>query len=80
MSFLDIVFKPIFFNFYFLKVDISVIASYQLPKFAPPVNIMRMEGSVSQIFQLGPSFYFMTKIGSNYLIMQFFAKEMFNVS
>ena len=67
-EFCKILFQNHFFNFYFLKVDISVITSYQLPKFSPPVNNIAMERLVSQIFHLGPSFYSMTKNGQLYAI------------
>ena len=52
-----------FFQFYFLNKDISVtmyvidlIFSLRIPNIHP-------KGIVSQIFDLGPSFYFMSKIG-----------------
>ena len=50
-----------FLNFYFLEVNISLIASYSKPKLSPRVHNIDMEGRVSQIFHLGLSFYFMTK-------------------
>ena len=52
-----------FYNFYFLNVNISVTASYPFPKFSPLVNDIAMEGRVSQIINLGLSFYLMTKNG-----------------
>ena len=67
-----------FFNFYFLKVDISVIASYQLLKCSTPVNNIAMERNVSKISHLGTSLYFMTKKGN---FMPFFGKKKkFNIS
>ena len=42
------------------------MASYPVPKFSPPVNNIGMEERVSQMFRLGPSFYFMTKKKSTF--------------
>ena len=37
-------------------------------KFSPVVNNTLMEGTVSQIFYIGPSFYFMIKNGKLFVI------------
>ena len=49
------------FNMYFFNVIFSVIPSYTLLKCSVLVNNIYMEGEVSQILILSPSFYFMTK-------------------
>ena len=64
LEFCKIQFLNHLFYFYFLKVDISDIASYPLPRYSPPVNKIGMERMLSQISHLGPSFYFITKIGN----------------
>ena len=38
-------------------------------KFSPVVNNTLMEGTVSQIFHIGPSFYFMIKNGELFVIV-----------
>ena len=48
------------FKFYLLNFATSVIPSWIAIRFKPHVNIVCMEGMVSQIFDLGPGFYFMT--------------------
>ena len=55
LDFVKYKFKTIFFNFYFLKVFISVTASYPFLKCLPPVHNIGIEGRVSQIFHLGLS-------------------------
>ena len=49
-----------FLTFYFLNVATSVIPTCIAIRFKPHVNVVCMEGTVSQIFNLDPSFYFMT--------------------
>ena len=53
----------LFIHFYFLNMDIS-LNIYTLVKefYTGALNIL-LEGSMSQIFYLGPGFYFMTKNG-----------------
>ena len=53
--------KPFFLNFYPLKVIISYTPSYPFMKCVPLVNSITADGSVSQIFYVGLSFYFMTQ-------------------
>ena len=58
--------KYIFINdfsiLYFFKVATSVIPSCRAIRFVSMLFVWRerMEGTLSQIFNLGPSFYFMT--------------------
>ena len=49
----------LFFPFIFLNVDISFHIQDILPKFSVVVLDIIKEGTVSQIFYLGPSFCFM---------------------
>ena len=56
-------FYNIFFYFYFLNVNISVTPSSSSIKCYPLVNNISIEGTLSQIFNLGPSFYFMIENG-----------------
>ena len=48
-----------FFHVHFLNMDISVNFSHRLFKFETCILEIQMERSVSQNFDLGPSFYFM---------------------
>ena len=47
------------FNFYFMKLDISLNIHFLIIKFLIRIENIKMEGTVSQIFDLGPSFDFM---------------------
>ena len=47
------------FSLHFLNKDISFNIPYKFLKFDIHVHKGHLEGSVSQIFDLGPSFYFM---------------------
>ena len=51
-----------FFQFYFLNKDISVTVYVIDLIFSVCIPNIQPEGRVSQIFDLGPSFYFMSKI------------------
>ena len=51
--------KFLFFPFIFLNVDISFHIEDILPTFSVVVLDMIKEGTLSQIFYLGPSLYFM---------------------
>ena len=51
--------KILIFHVIFSNKDISIIVADIILKFCMLVLYMRLEGSVSQIFYLGPSFYFM---------------------
>ena len=44
-------------------MDISLIFEVSDLKFSTGVDNLHMQGTVSQIFYLGPSFYFMSKNG-----------------
>ena len=52
-----------FYHFYFLNIDISVAIKVFDLKFSVCVLGIVFEGSMSQIFYLGLSFYFMSKNG-----------------
>ena len=51
--------KILIFHVIFLNKDIFIIVADIILKFCMSVLHMLPEGSVSQIFYLGPSFYFM---------------------
>ena len=51
--------KILIFHVIFLNKDIFIIVADIILKFCLSVLHMLPEGSVSQIFYLGPSFYFM---------------------
>ena len=59
--------KNAIFEYYFLKVVFSITKAYTYFKFLLLSLHSHLEGTVSQIFNLGPSFYFMAKIGKHYL-------------
>ena len=48
-----------FFYFYFLNIDISVTIHAMDPGFSVRFPKVLLEGSMSQIFHLGPTFHFM---------------------
>ena len=52
-----------FFDFYFLNMDIALGICLPSMKFCTVSHRILLEGSVSQIFYLGLSFYFMPKNG-----------------
>ena len=58
-----------FFDFYFFNMDISLGICFPKMKFCIVSHTILFEGSVSQIFDLGFSFYFMSKNG--YLLVIF---------
>ena len=51
--------KILFFAYIFLNLDNSINIVHRLLKFSIAILEMITEGTVSQIFYLGPSFYFM---------------------
>ena len=51
--------KNLIFHVIFFNMDISVTTLDITMKFSMPAFHIQFEGSVSQIFYLGPSFYFM---------------------
>ena len=55
--------KYLNFDYYFLNVIFSMTISYAGFKFCLHVLQTHLEGTMSQISYLGPSFYFMPKIG-----------------
>ena len=57
-----------FFHEYFLKVYISLTLVWISTKFLPVVDNTQMEGTVSQIFDIAPRFYFMVKNGKLFVI------------
>ena len=60
--------KSVIFDNQFLNVYFSITKAYTDFKFRLPSLHIYLEGTVSQIFNLGPSFYFMTKIGKHSII------------
>ena len=52
-----------FLDFYFLNMDISLNICFSEMKFCTLAHNILLEGSVSQNFDFGLSFYFMTKNG-----------------
>ena len=62
----DLIFKKIktdFFHFYFLNMDISFNIQVTEMKLCTGVKNIHMEGTVSQIFDIGLSFDFILKNG-----------------
>ena len=55
--------KNSFFDINFLNEDFSTDIADREPKFCFPILHIHLEGTVSQIFYLGFSLYFMSKIG-----------------
>ena len=55
--------KNLNFDHYFLIFIFYKTIQYTAFKFCLPILRIHMEGTVSQISYLGPSFYFMPKIG-----------------
>ena len=55
----DSIFENLLFYLYVLNKDISFYISCTFLKFEIHILGCQMEGSLSQIFYLGPSFYFM---------------------
>ena len=55
--------KKQFFHFYFLNTDIMLDIIVKEMKFGMGVENNHIEGTVSQIFDLGLSFYFISKNG-----------------
>ena len=61
--FLKIPIKILFFHFYFLNQDFLFTNRISTSRLCNLINNVYLEGTVSQIFDLGPSFYFMSKNG-----------------
>ena len=53
----------------FLNLNISIVPVCASMKFLPAVDNIQMEGTVSQNFDTGPSFYFMIKNGELFVIV-----------
>ena len=72
-----IVFKYCFFktlfHIYFLNVDIAIVPVWISMKSLPLIENIHMEGMVSQIFDVGSSFDFITKNGKLVIILFFLA-------
>ena len=60
--------KNRFFDFYFFIQDFSLNIALILLRFYTHVHNIHMEGTVSQIFDMGPSFISMTKNGKIFII------------
>ena len=60
---MNVLILNLFFHFYFLDMDISLNIYTLVIKFYTGVLIIPLEGTMSQIFNLGLGFYFMTKNG-----------------
>ena len=61
--------KNLIFDKIFLKVHFSITIAYTNIKFRLLSLHIHSEGTVSQIFNLGLSFYFMSKNGKHFLKM-----------
>ena len=59
--------KNVIFDNYFFNVNFSITKAYIDLKFCLPCLHTHLEGTVSQIFYLGPGFYFMTKNGKHFI-------------
>ena len=59
--------KNVFFDKYFFNVIFSIIKAFTDFKLCLLILHTHLEGTVSQILYLGPSFYFMTKIGKHFI-------------
>ena len=55
----------------FWNLNISIVPVCVSMKFLPVVDNIQMEGTVSQIFDIGPSFYFMIKNGKHFVTVFF---------
>ena len=55
--------KKLFFYFYFFNKDFSLTIGVNVLRFSTGVRNLHMEGSVSQILDLGLSFCFIKKNG-----------------
>ena len=58
--------KNLIFDQHFLNMDISLNNQHKLLKFCLCALHYRIEGTVSQIFDLGPTFHFMKFRKSNF--------------
>ena len=57
--------KNVIINNYFFNVDFSITEACTALKFLLLSLHIHLEGTVPQIFNLGPSFYFMAKLGKH---------------
>ena len=60
--------KNLIFSLIFFNTDISITNEIIVTKFKPHVNIICIEGQISQNFDTCPRFYFMTKKRKSLLI------------
>ena len=66
-NFLDYKSKNLIFDKYFLNVDFLITRAYTGFIFCLISLHIHLEGTVSQIFYLGPSFYFIAKNGKHFI-------------
>ena len=59
--------ENLIFDKYFFNVNSSIIKTYTDFKFCLLSLHTHLEGTMSQISHLGPSFYFMVKIGKHFI-------------
>ena len=59
--------KNVIFDNNFLNVNFSITRAYTAFRFCLLSVHTHLEGTVSQISYLGPSFYFMKKIGKHFM-------------
>ena len=59
--------RNVIFDKYFSNVNFSITIVYTAFKFCLLSLHTHLEGTVSQIFDLSPSFYFMAKIGKHFI-------------
>ena len=64
--FMNILILNLFSHFYFLNMDISRDIHTLVMKFYAGALNIPLDGNLSQIFDLGPGFYFMTKKQVNF--------------
>ena len=65
------------FHIFFFNVIISIASVCLSLQFLPAVDNVHMEGAVSQIFDIGPTFYFMLK--NKKLFVTIFLSVVFHV-
>ena len=59
--------KNVIFDNYFFNMYFSITKAYTDIKFVLLSFDTHLEGTMSRIFYLGPSFYFMTKFGKHFI-------------
>ena len=66
--FQKILIKNLFFHFYFLNPDFKLTIISTTLQLCSLLDNVYLEGTVSQIFYIGPSFYFLAKKGKHFAI------------